>query len=140
MTPWSAARQAPLSFTISQSLLRFMSFESVMPPNHLILCRLLLLPPSVFPNIGVFSNKSILRIRWPRFWSFGFSITDWKNIHSSNEYSGLISFRMDWLDLHAVQATLKSLLQHHSSEAFQVLSFLCDPVKPPLHSPVRALL
>ena len=108
MTPWNAACQAPLS-TMSQSLLRFMSIKSVMPSNHLILCRPLLLP-SVFPNIRVFSDESALRIRWPKYWSFSF------NISPSNEHLGLISFRMDWLDLLAVQGTLKSLLQHHSSK------------------------
>ena len=104
--PWIAARQAPLSSTISRSLLKLMSFESVMPSNHLILCCPLLLPHSIFPSIRVFSNESVLRIRWPKYWSFSFSIGP------SNEYSGLISFRMDWLDLFAVQWTLKSLLQH----------------------------
>ena len=97
--------------TISQSLLKFMSIESVMPSNHLILCRPLLLLSSIFPNIRVFSNESALRIRWPKYWSFSFSISP------SNEYSGLISFRMDWLYLLAVQETLKNLLQHHSSKA-----------------------
>ena len=110
-TPWTAARQASLSITNSWSLLKIMSIESVMPSIHLILCRLLLLPPSVFPSIRVFSNKSVLRIKWPKYWSFSFSISP------SSEYSGLISFRMDWLDLLAVQGTLKSLLQHHSSKA-----------------------
>ena len=105
-----AARQASLSIINSQSLLKLMSIESVMPSNHLNLCHPLLLPPSLFPSIGVFSNESILHIRWPKYWSFSFSISP------SNEYSGLISFRMDWLDL-AVQGTLKSLLQHHSSKA-----------------------
>ena len=105
--PLVCSMPGPLSFTISQSLLKFMSFESVTPSNHLILCRLLLLLPSVFPSIGVFPNKSVLRIRWPKFWSFSFSISP------SNEYSELISFRIDWLNL-AVQETLKSLLQHHS--------------------------
>ena len=100
-----------LSFTISWSLLKLMSIESVMPSNHLILCRPLLLPPSVFPSIRVFSNESVLYIRWPKYWSFSFSISP------SSEYSGLLSFRMDWLDLRAVQETLKSLLQHHSSKA-----------------------
>ena len=109
--PWTAARQASLSITNSQSLLRFMSIKSVMPYNHLILCHPLLLLPSIFPNIRVFSNESVFRIRWPKYWSFSF------NISPSNEYSGLISFRMDWLDLIAVQGTLKSLLQHHSSKA-----------------------
>ena len=97
--------------TNSWSLLKLMSTESVMPSNHLILCYPLLLPPSIFPSIRVFSNESVLRIRWPKYWSFTFSISP------SNEYSGLISFRMDWLDLCAVQGTLKSLLQHHSSKA-----------------------
>ena len=110
-TPWTAAYQASLSFTISSSLLKFMSIESVMPSNHLILCRPLLLPPSIFPSIRVFSNESVLHIRWPKYWNFSFSISP------SNEYSGLISFKMDWLDLLAVQGTLKSLLQHHSSKA-----------------------
>ena len=110
-TPWTAARHASLSITNSQSLLKFMSIESVMPSNHLIVCCPLLLPPSIFPSIRVFSNESVLHIRWPKYWSFSFSIC------SSNEYSGLISFRMDWLDLLAVQETLKSLLQHHSSKA-----------------------
>ena len=110
-TPWTAACQASLSITNSWSLLKLMSIELAMPSNHLILCRPLLLLPSIFPNIRVFSNESVLRIRWPKFWSFSFSISP------SNEYSGLISFRMDWLDLLAVQRTLKSLLQHHSSKA-----------------------
>ena len=110
-TPWTAARQASLSITNSQSLLKLMSIESVMPSNHLILCHPLLLPPSIFPRIRVFSNESALRIRWPRCWSFSF------NISPCNEYSGLISFRMEWLYLLAVQGTLKSLLQHHSSKA-----------------------
>ena len=103
-TPWTAAHQAFLSITTSCSLLKLMSIESVMPSNHLILCRPLLLPPSIFPSIRVFSNESALRIRWQKFWSFSF------NISPSNEYSGLISFRMDWLDLLTVQGTLKSLL------------------------------
>ena len=110
-TPWIAARQASLSITKSQSLLKFMSIESVMPSYHLILCRPLLLLPSLFPNIKVFSSESLLCIRWPKYSSFSFSI------RPSNEYSGLISFRMDWLDLLAVQGTLGSLLQHHSSKA-----------------------
>ena len=108
---WTAAYQASLSITNSQSLLKLMSIESVMPSNHLFLCRPLLLLPSIFPSFGVFSNESVLHIRWPKYWSFSFSISP------SNEYSGLISFRMDWLDLLAVQGTLKSLLQHHSSKA-----------------------
>ena len=107
MTPWTSARQASLSITNSRSLLKFMFIELVMPSNHLILCRPLLLPPSIFPSIRVFSNESILHIRWPQYWSFSFSI-------SPNEYSGLISFRIDWFDLLAVQGTLKSLLQYHS--------------------------
>ena len=111
VTPWTAACQASLSTTNSQSSLRLMSIESLMPSNHLILCHPLLLLPSIFPSIRVFSNKSVLCIRWPKYWSFRF------NISPSNEYSGLISFRMDWLDLLAVQGTLKSLLQHHSSKA-----------------------
>ena len=109
-TPWTAARQASLSIT-SWSLLKLMSIESVMPSNHLILCRPLLFPPSIFPSIKVFSSESLLHIRWPKDWTFSL------NISPSNEYSGLISFRMDWLDLFAVQGPLKSLLQHHSSKA-----------------------
>ena len=110
-TPWTAACQASLSITNSQSLLKLMSIQSVMPSNHLILyCRLLLLP-SIFPSIKVFSNESALRIRWPKYWSFSFSISP------SNEYSGLISLRIDWFDLLAVQGTLKNLLQYHSSKA-----------------------
>ena len=108
---WTAAHQASLSFTISWSLLKPMSIESVMPPNHVILCHLLLLLPSIFPIIRVFSNESALHIRWPKYWSFSYSISP------SNKYSGLICFRMDWLDLLAVQGTLKSLPQHHSSKA-----------------------
>ena len=111
MTPWTAACQASLPFTISQSSLKLMSIESVMPCNHLILCCPLLLLPSIFPSIRVFSNESVLRIRWPHYWSFNFSLSP------SKEYSGLISFRTDWLDLLAVQAALKSLFQHHSSKA-----------------------
>ena len=110
-TPWTAARQASLSITNSQSLPTLISIESVMPSNHLVLCHPLLLLPSIFPSIRVFSNESALRIRWPKYWSFSFSISP------SNEHPGLISFRMDWLDLIAVQWTLKSLLQHHSSKA-----------------------
>ena len=110
VTPWTAARQASLSITNSWSLLKLMSIESVMPSNHLILCHPLLLPPSIFPRIRVFSNESVLCIRWPKHWSFSFGISP------SNEYSGLTSFRMDWLDLLAVQGTLKSFLQHHSSK------------------------
>ena len=110
-TPWTVARQASLSITNPQSLLKLMSIESVMPSSHLILCCPLLLSPSIFSSIRIFSNESVLCIRWPKYWSFSFSISP------SNEYSGLISFRMDWLDLLAVQGTLKSLLQHHSSKA-----------------------
>ena len=111
MTPWTIAHQASLSIPNSWSLLRFMSIESVMPSNHLILCHPLHLLSSTFPSIKVFSNETILCITWPKYWSFSFSISP------SNEYSGLISFRMDWLDFLAVQGTLKSLLQHHSSKA-----------------------
>ena len=110
-TSWTAACQASLSITNSQSLLKLMSIESVMPSNHLILCHPLLFQPSIFPSIRVFSNESVLCIRSSKYWSFSFSISP------SNEYSGLISFRMDWLDLLAVQGTLKSCLQHHSSKA-----------------------
>ena len=106
-----SALQGSLSITDSQSLLKLMSIELVVPSNHLILYRPLLLPPSIFPSIRVFSSESVLRIRWPKYWSFSFSISP------LNEYSGLISFRTDWLDLFAVQGTLKSLLQHHSSKA-----------------------
>ena len=111
LCPTLAARQASLSIINSQSLLRLMSIESVMPSNHLILCHPLLLLPSIFPSIRVFSNESVLHIRWPKYWSFSFSISP------SNEYPGLISFRIDWLDLLAIQGTLKSLLQHNSSKA-----------------------
>ena len=110
-TPWTAARQASLSITNSQSPLKPMSTELVMPSNHLILCRPFLLLPSIFPSIRVFSNESTVHMMWPKYWSFSFSI------RPSNEHPGLISFRMDWLDLLAVQGTLKSLLQHHSSKA-----------------------
>ena len=110
-TPWNAARQPSVSITNFQSLPRLMSIESVMPSNHLILCRPLLLLPSIFPSIRVFSNESVLHMRWPKYWSFSF------NISPSSEYSGLISFRIDWFDFLAVQGTLKSLLQHHSSKA-----------------------
>ena len=110
VTPWTAACQASLSITNSWSLLKLMCITSVMPSNHLILCHPLLLP-SIFSIIRVFSNESVLHIKWPKYWSFSFSISP------SNEYSGLVSFRMDWLDLLAVQGTLKSLLQHHSSKA-----------------------
>ena len=110
-TPWTAARQASLSITNSRSLLKLTSIESVMPSSHLILCHPLLLMPPIPPSIRVFSNESSLCMRWPKYWSFSFSISPF------NEYSGPISFRMDWLDLSAVQGTLKSLLQHHSSKA-----------------------
>ena len=111
VTPWTAARQPFRSITNSQSLPKLMSIESVMPSNHLILCRPLLLLPSIFLSIRIFSNESALGIRWPKYWSFSF------NISPSNEHPGLISFRMDWLDLLVVQGTLKSPLQHHSSKA-----------------------
>ena len=111
MTPWTSAHQASLSITNSRSLLKLMSIELVMPSNHLILCHLLLLPPSIFPSIRVFSSESLLHIRWPKYWSFSFIISP------SNIYSGLISFKMEWLDLLAVQGTLKSLLQHYVSKA-----------------------
>ena len=119
VTPWTAASQASLSFTISQSLLKLMSIELVMPSNLFILCHPLLLLPSVFPSIWVFSGESVLRIRWPKYWSFNFSVSP------SNEYSGLISFRIDRFDLLAVQGTLKSLFQHYSSKAsiFQCSAF-----------------
>ena len=110
-TPWTAAPQASLSFTVSQSLLKLMSIESVMSSNQPILCRPLLLLPSIFTSIRVFSSESALRIRWPKYWSFSLSISP------SNEYSGLVSFRIDYFDLLAVQRTLRSLLQHHSSKA-----------------------
>ena len=119
---WTAAHQASLSFTISRSLLKFMSIELVMPSNHLILCHPFLLPPSIFPSIRVFSNKSILCVRWPKYWSFSFSIS------LSSEYSGLISFRIDWFDLLAVQETLKSLLQPQFKNIYSsALSLLYGP-------------
>ena len=111
MTPWTAARQGSLSITNFRSLLKLISIESMMPCNHLILCHPLLLEPSIFPSIRGFSNESVLHIRWSKYWSFSF------NISPSNEYSRLVSFRMDWLDLLAVQGALKSLLQHHISKA-----------------------
>ena len=127
-TPWTAACQASLSITSSQSLPKLTSIQLVMPTNNLILCRPLLLP-SIFPNIRVFSNESVLRIRWPKYWSFSLSISP------SNEYSGLISFRMDWLALLAVQGTLKSLLQHHSSKAsiLQYSAFFYSPTLTSIH-------
>ena len=123
MIPWTAVHQASVSITNSCSLLKLMSIELVMPSNHLTLCHPFLLPPSVFPSIRVFSNESALNIRWPKYWSFSI------NISPSNEYSGLISFRIEWLDLLAVQGTLKGLLQHHSSKAsiLPSLSFLYTP-------------
>ena len=132
LTPWTASRQIPLSFTISQSLFKLMSIESVMPSNHLIPCCPLLLSVSVFPSIRVFSNESALHIMWPKYWSFSSSISP------SNEYSGPISFRMGWFDLLAVQGTLKSLLQHHSSKVsiFQHSAFLMVIAKC-LHWPSR---
>ena len=130
MTPWTAVHQASLSITNSWSLLKFMSIESVMPSSHLILCHPLLLP-SVIPSIRVFSSESVLCIRWPKYWSFSF------NISHFNEYSGLISFRMDWLGLLAVQGTLKSLLQHYGSKASVlfslVLNFLYSPTLTSIH-------
>ena len=111
-TPWTAARQVSLSITCSWSLLKLMSIESVIPSNHPILCHPLLFPHSIFPSIRVFANESALHIRWPKYWSFSFSIS------LSNEYSGLISFRIHWFDLLAVQGTLKSLPQHHNSKVF----------------------
>ena len=129
VNPWSEARQASLSITNSQSLPKLVSIELVMPSNHLILCCPLLFPPSIFPSIRVFSNESALRIRWPKYWSFSFSISP------SNEYSELISFRMNWLDLLKVQGTLKSLLQHHSSKAsiLQHLAFFYSPTLTSIH-------
>ena len=124
VTPWTAARQASLSITNSRSSPKLMSIESVMPSNHLILCRPLLFPPSVFPSIRVFSNESVLRIRWPEYWSFSF------NVSPSNEHPGLISFSMEWLDLLAVQGTLKSLLKSINS---LVLSFLYSPTLTSIH-------
>ena len=128
-TPSTGAYQASLSFTISQSLLKLMSINSVMLFNCLILCCPLLLPPSIFPSIRVFSNESVLHIRWPKYWSFSFRIT------LSSEYLGLISFRIDLFDLLAVQGTLKSLLQHHSLKAinFSALSLLYGPTLTPVH-------
>ena len=111
MTPWITARHASLSITNSRSLHKLMSIKSVMPSSHLILCRSLLLLPSIFPSIRVFSNELALHIRWPKYWNFSFSISP------SNEHPGVVSFRVDWLDLLAVQGTLKSLLQHHTSKA-----------------------
>ena len=128
MTLWSAERQASLSITNSSGLLKLMSIESVMPSNHLILCWPLLLLPSLFPSIRIFSNESDLCIRWPKYWSFSFSISP------SNEYSGLISFRIDWFDLLAVQGTLKSLLQHHSSKQLFGAQLIYGPTLTSIHS------
>ena len=128
MTPWTAACQASLSITNCQSLLKFMSIEPVIPSSHLFFCHPPLLAPSIFPSIRVYSNESALPIRWPKYWSFSFSIS------AFNEYSGLISFRMDRLDLLAVQGTLKSLLQHHSSKhQFFQLGFLYGPTLTFIH-------
>ena len=128
-TPWTAAQWDSLSITNTWNLLKLMFLESVMPTNHLILCHPLLLLPLIFASIRVFSNESVLLIRWPKYWSFSFSISP------SNEYSGLISFRMAWLDLFAVQGTLKSLLQHHSSKALilQLSAFFVVQLSPPIH-------
>ena len=127
VSPWTAAQQASLSITNSQSLLKLMSIESVMPPNHVILCRPLLFLPLIFPCIRIFSNQSALLFRWSKYWSFSLSII------LSNEYSGLISFRMDWLDLLAVQETLNTLFQHHSSKAsiLQHSTFFAVQLSPP---------
>ena len=133
VAPWTAVSQAFLSFTICKSLLKLMSIESVMPSNHLILCCLLLLLPSIFPSIRVFSNESALSIRWPKYWSFSFSISP------SNEYSGLISFRIDWFDPLAVQGTLKRFFQHHSSKAL-ILRCLVLFMVQPSHQPTLVLL
>ena len=122
MIPWIAARQPSLSITNSQTLLKLMSIVLVMPSNHLILCHPLLLPPSTFPNIRVFSNESVLHIRWSKYWSFSFSISP------SDERSELISFRIDWLDLLVVQATLKSLLQHHTQQVLIIYLFTYSSV------------
>ena len=127
MTPWTAAHQASLSITNSRSLLKLMSTESVMPSNHLILCRPFPLLSSVFPSIRVFSNESALRIRWRKYWSLSL------NISPSSEHPGLISFRMDWLDLLAVQETLTSLLQHHSSKASILWHSLYSPTLTSIH-------
>ena len=134
-TSWTAARQASLSITNSQSLLKLISIESVMPSNHLILCHPFLLPPSIIPSIWVFSNESVLCIRWSKYWSFSFSISP------SNEYSGLISFRIDWFNLLAVQGTLKSLLQHHSSKAsvLQCSAFFTVQLSHPYMTPGKTI-
>ena len=129
VTPWTTACQASLTISDSWSLLTLMFIKSMMSSNHLILCRPLLFPPSIFPSIRVFSNESVLLIRWPKSWSFSFSFI----ISPSNEYSGLISLRMDWFNLPAVQGTLKSLLQHHSINS-SVLSFLYRPTLTLIHN------
>ena len=127
-TPWTAACQTSLFFTVSQNLLKLMSIESLMLSNHLILCYVLLLLPSIFPSIRVFSSESTFHIRWPKYWSFSLSISP------SNEYSGLISFRIDWFDLLAVQRTLRNLLQHHSFKAsVSALNFLYVPTLSSIH-------
>ena len=128
-TPWTAALQASLSITNSQSMLKLIPIELAMSSNHLILCCPLLLLPSIFPSIRVFSKESVLHIRWPKYWSFSF------NISPSNEYSGLISFKIDWFDLLAVQGTLKSLLQHHSSKAsiLRCSAFFVVPAPTSIH-------
>ena len=133
--PWTIAHEASLSFTVSRSLLKLMFIESVMSLNHLILCRPFLFLPSIFPSIRVYSNESVLRIRWPKYWRFSFSIS------LSNEYSGLISFRMDWLDLLAVQGTLKSLLQHHSLKAsiLQCSAFFMVQLSHPYMTPGKTI-
>ena len=128
VTPWTAASQASLSITNSRSLLKFMSIESMMLSNHLILCCLLLLQPSIFPSIRVFSNESVLRFRWPKHWNFSFSISPF------NGYAGLISFKNNWFDLLAVQGTLKSLQQHHSSKASAFWTFWTSALKLSLQS------
>ena len=127
MTPWTAACQASLSISNAWSLLKLISIDSVMPSNQLILCHPLLLLPSIFPRIRLFSNDSALHFKWPKYWSFSF------NISPSNKHSGLISFRMDWLDLLTVQGTLKSLLQHHSSKASFALNPLYSPNLTSIH-------
>ena len=128
-TSWTAARQASLSITNSQNLLKHMSIASVMPASHLILCHPLLLPPSIFPSIRVFSNESALHMRWPKYWSYRF------NISPSNEHPRMISFRMNWLDLLAIQGTLRSFLQHHSYKSINssALSFLYSPTLTSIH-------
>ena len=134
-TPWTAAHQASLFVSNSQSLPKLMSIELVMPSNHLILCRPLLFLPSIFPSIRIFSNESALHIRWPKYWNFSF------NISPANEHPGLISFRMDWLDLLAVQGTLKSLLQHHSSKAsIQVYHGILNIIPCAIHKEILVYL